>query len=1063
MFHLLRHLSYVFIENNSKGAVVVEYRKIISWLTVMTIFISVFGIFRGYAEEERDEVTLIVEVEGEAALETPEAVSMGASDYNETDESKRHTERILSVQERVKSDIKNKVDRKAEFGFSYTNVMNGFSVTADKSDIEKIKALPNVENVYISQSCEYIEPIEQENNAEIGLFSCEYSTKDIESQTLENCCEMINVQCMHENGYMGQGQAVVIIDSELNVNHEMFTSSIENPKYSKSDIEQMLEEKKLNVNIDANQLYQSDKVPFAYNYSDNNSDVTHDFWNIHGTLVSGVAAGKNGTLPNGNKYSGVAPESQIIFMGITDKENRNISEDVILVAIDDASKIDVAAINMSLGKDYVFYHGNWGTMIEKSINTAVNAGIMVSAAAGNAGRVPSVDTEMPDRSEIGKPAGVSAATTVASSKSDMFWKRIFDGGSWEWIYNSAAEKGMYSNSSYGADVTLELKPEITAPGCDIYAPYPGSFNEYAVLSGTSLSAPHIAGAAALMRQYIEEKYTGKYDNPAKFIENLIMTSAKIIRKNETDTPYSPRQQGAGLLDLKAAVTTPVILTGNDGKSKISLKDKLSDTFQIEFTAKNFTDNDIIYDTITPLVFTDDYIGSPDKNVLNGSRDLKFTALNKPENVIVPANGEAIIRFTVKLDSEETAENLNVFTNGFFIDGFVELSDSNGELPTISIPYTGFYGDWTEVSAFNKPYYQNGSANTFLGSNIAEDSTGRLYLGQNQILSRDFTNAEYHAEEYAGISPNGDGNFDLLRVSIEPQRTMSDCNIWIENTSNEVVKTTKKPNAKFDKLTRNCEEFDMLGLPDGDYTVYVSGQLAYEGAKTEEISMKFYVDTEAPKVIKKEVRYEDDVTRLNLSISDNRYVMGVKIEGKNTDNTDFKQLIYTKAGKTSDMSIDITDANISTLKITVLDYAYNKYECNPIDAPTPSPSITPSSSPEPTSTVRPVNTETPENEIVVTMPYEPLIGTSSAAVMFDIENNTENEVSADIVAAVYDADGILKAVSVNRNETFPKGKSSEVFNFDGKFSGKTIKVIIFDGLESMKPLGYGECFDIEMAR
>ena len=92
------------------------------------------------AEDEADneKVTLIVEVRGDAALETDEAVLMGAAEYNETDASVQQTEKILSVQEKVKSDIKNKVNKKAEFGFTYTNVLNGFSVTVNKSDIEKI-------------------------------------------------------------------------------------------------------------------------------------------------------------------------------------------------------------------------------------------------------------------------------------------------------------------------------------------------------------------------------------------------------------------------------------------------------------------------------------------------------------------------------------------------------------------------------------------------------------------------------------------------------------------------------------------------------------------------------------------------------------------------------------------------------------------------------------------------------------------------------------------------------------------------------------------------------------
>ena len=51
----------------------------------------------------------------------------------------------------MQSDIRREVDSNAETGFTYTHVLNGFSIEAYAEDIERIKALPNVENVYISQ------------------------------------------------------------------------------------------------------------------------------------------------------------------------------------------------------------------------------------------------------------------------------------------------------------------------------------------------------------------------------------------------------------------------------------------------------------------------------------------------------------------------------------------------------------------------------------------------------------------------------------------------------------------------------------------------------------------------------------------------------------------------------------------------------------------------------------------------------------------------------------------------------------------------------------------------
>ncbi len=1017
-----------------------KLKRLITLFTAVTMLLSAAEAYGAYASEPREEVTLIVEVTGDAALETKTAVFMGASEYNKTDASSGHTARIMLVQESVKSDITSKVDRKADIGFTYTNVLNGFSVTADKSDIERIKALPNVEKVYVAGKHRYIKPIE---NDEISLASDDDTTASMS----DSCCQMINVPYMHEMGYKGQGQAIAVIDSELDVNHEFFSSPIESPKYSKSDIARLISEKNLNVKISANQVWRSNKIPFAYSYAQNNADVYSTFL-VHGSHVCGIAAGKNGTHRDGTKFSGVAPEAQIIFMGVMEDGDENLPDDAIIAAIDDASKMDIAAINMSLGADFTLFGGGLGDLFTKVINNAVNAGIEVCAASGNAGSGGLYVRDV-DYSTSGLPAVVSASTSVAAA------------------YGDTGEICYFS--SWGTNTTLELKPEITTPGGYIYSSVPD--DKYAIFSGTSMATPHMTGAAALMRQYIEANYQGKYDNPARFIENLAMTGAKVILEDETEKiPYSPRNQGAGLIDLKTAATTPVILLGDSGKPKISLKDKLTDIFEIEFTAKNFTDTNVTYDTIKPSVFTDvEYFNENLGNYFFNDelKKLNFTVFDMPESVTIPANGETKIKLTIQLDSNETAENLKIFTNGFYLDGFVELSDSGDTVPTISIPYTGFYGDWTAAPTFEKPYYQNDEEtwyDTCLRSGadkcICSEATGERckILGRNQLLEpfKGRMTDEYENESYAGISPNGDGMFDFLCVTVEPDRAMENCSVRIENANGEIMdvdaeasendgftvlqegsgasnsdKADSAPLDKYDKYLINCTEFnDLSSLSDGDYTVYVTGRLAYEGSREEEISMKFYVDTVAPQITKKEVCEADGRTYLDLSISDNRYVMGAAVEGKNINGTNFTKSAYTKAGKTGDVSIDITGADISTLKITVLDYAYNKYECRAA------------------------------GEITAAMQQQPVFKENSTDISFVISNETFKTVTADIIAAVYDENGVLTAVSVKRGETIPQDISSDTFTFEGNLSGKNIKLMIFDALENMKPLGRGEHFDIK---
>ena len=380
-----------------------------------------------------------------------------------------------------------------------------------------------------------------------------------------------------------------------------------------------------------------------------------------------------------------------------------------------------------------------------------------------------------------------------------------------------------------------------------------------------------------------------------------------------------------------------------------------------------------------------------------------------------------------------------------------------------------------MRAFLAPYYTGADARsgTGLGSHIgkcicsnnADTAALRPYcefIGRNQILTEKIKRgeldtediadiSEYDGEEFAGVSPNDDGKFDFLCVKVIPCRPMENCSVRIENSDGEAMSVkgeqsgndgfavlqedgsgadNNAPLDKYDKHLINCTDYnDLSSLPDGDYTVYVTGNLAYEGAKTEEISMKFYVDTSAPEITKKEIREADGKMYLDISMSDNRYVMGAKVNFKNTDGTDFEKSMYTKAGKTGNVTIDITGADLSTLKITALDYAYNKCECDF------------------------------SGDITVTMTQKPVLGENSAAMSFNILNETFKTVTADIIAGVYDENGTLKAVSVKRSALIPENESVQTLNFDGKLSGTDVKVMIFDTIENMKPLGFGESFKI----
>ncbi len=146
------------------------------------------------------------------------------------------------------------------------------------------------------------------------------------------------------------------------------------------------------------------------------------------------------------------------------------------------------------------------------------------------------------------------------------------------ISNRKAAKGyqMSDFSSWGVPGDLSLKPEITAPGENIYSAIDGG--AYGGMSGTSMAAPSISGMSALISEYIErnklEEKTGL--SQRSLIQSLLMSTAIPLKKNDK-VEYSPRKQGGGFANVKSAISTPVYLLigekeGNDGKVKVELGD-----------------------------------------------------------------------------------------------------------------------------------------------------------------------------------------------------------------------------------------------------------------------------------------------------------------------------------------------------------------------------------------------------------------------------------------------------------------------------------------------------------
>ena len=94
------------------------------------------------------------------------------------------------------------------------------------------------------------------------------------------------------------------------------------------------------------------------------------------------------------------------------------------------------------------------------------------------------------------------------------------------------------------------------------------------MSGTSMASPHVEGLMTMLQSHLAEKYKGMNLDSKKLLElskNILMSSATALYSEEDKAFYSPRQQGAGVVDAEKAIQAQYYVTGNDGKAKINLK------------------------------------------------------------------------------------------------------------------------------------------------------------------------------------------------------------------------------------------------------------------------------------------------------------------------------------------------------------------------------------------------------------------------------------------------------------------------------------------------------------
>ncbi|PKK39988.1 N-acetylmuramoyl-L-alanine amidase [Clostridiaceae bacterium JG1575] len=1025
-------------------------------------------------------VRIIVELTHHPVLE--QAIQKGVSLQNVADSlQSSHRQRAKAQQHEVQEVMASK-GLNFKVLRSFDTVINGFSTEVPEDTLDLIRQIPGV--LAVNRSNEYHKP-------------------DIKpSMTSSN--DMIHApKVWNETGFQGQGTAVAVLDTGVDVAHEaMKLTDGASGVLKKAAVE--------DLNLPGK--YYTTKVPYAYNYFENSQDVKDSslFASQHGMHVSGIVAA------NTPKLKGVAPEAQVLGMKIfpNDPTNMTTYTDIYMKAIDDAIKLGADSINMSIGSPAGTY---WKNSTEDLLFRRLReAGIPAAVAQGNSGTVDYGYSELPwttnPDSAMAEAPGVNKDTTaVASIANESFYVNKLVKGALEfpvmnanWIApfhetfkeqslpvidckfgasadlpkkeeakgkilliqrdgkesfvdkmlrakasepaailfrNYDSEEGLFQLmtpeaikfpvgviggkagielakggeihfpnekmpapsqtartvsdfSAWGVTPHFDLKPEIAAPGGDIYSTM--NDNKYAYMSGTSMAAPHVAGAYAILKQYMrnDEKFKSLSLNEKGDLSKILLmnTASQVsnhyfVEGQKISYLASPRQQGAGMIDLKAAVESPVVFyrkETHEAKFLLSRNEDKKLTMKLE--AKNYGKTPKSY-KVSGGAMTEETVLSEYSRYnfdLAGEwnmRTFKLPAFNHrtkmlnsklstnldKDVLVVAPGGTASVEVTLDYSKEDLFRNQ-------FVEGYIHLEPMEQEVPRLSLPFVSFYGNWDEL--VNIDGFANEMTSTedtthlpWAVTTISKAAHGIMMYKDSEKSAEEsaehpgwdvsvlFGHGGYRGYDKPGTwvspyrgpidQPTADGTYigGFTGVYMRPslRRNLEELEFNILNRQKEQIRHLHNaygPKKFFFNRGRENSNYETEYaiwdltirdevVPDGLYYYELKSKAVHEGATVQIKHMPINVDTVAPKV--SNVRFDPSTKKLSFDLDDGEGsgTFGYIIDGVDPETqkpVKIKDITWTYLDGThfeADLTEALQDKPYKDLIISVSDLVNNK--------------------------------------------------------------------------------------------------------------------------------------------
>ncbi len=323
--------------------------------------------------------------------------------------------------------------------------------------------------------------------------------------------------------YSGENMCIAVLDSGFITDHECFTLTDDTPKLTKEASDGLITKTSVGNNeILPESLYVSPKIPFAYDYGDNDADVYNEKNVYHGTAMISIVAGNPSKTKTENPAAkGIAPEAQILVMKVYSDKTGTVSEAAITRAIEDAVILGADAILLAAWNICGTEGVSEGSPLRNAIEKAATAGVPTICPVGNVleyGResffeleydLDPLPTSSVDTGTVAWPAAIPSVISVASAVDNLRTGYTFE---------LASDTIPYSDSNY-------LYTEIT--GGKLFSTlFDGQAPEYVVIDGVGTAEEFAAAGNISGKLAVVER--GKISFPEKTVNAAAAGAVGVI-------------------------------------------------------------------------------------------------------------------------------------------------------------------------------------------------------------------------------------------------------------------------------------------------------------------------------------------------------------------------------------------------------------------------------------------------------------------------------------------------------------------------------------------------------